>query len=223
MNQDPFKEYLKQTESDKRDKSYVWHTAIGLQAVDGLKPSKYLRSLGFEATNDIFAENAWYFRNALVRANYNDLTKSIHETTKYLELFLENLLCDKHHELHNRTLHVRNLNMDQQKAEEKANIETEKANIEAGKVNIETRKANIDISEIYGDAVKGLSVKTVSHIQCIFHAFGEDSVFGRADIQKETGLGNTRASALLRDLANKQIIVAVSGHGKGKYRFAKKV
>lgn len=34
---------------------------------------KYLRTLGFDATNDIFAENAWYFRNALVRANYNDL------------------------------------------------------------------------------------------------------------------------------------------------------
>ena len=33
---------------------------------------KYLRTLGFDATNDIFAENAWYFRNALVRANYND-------------------------------------------------------------------------------------------------------------------------------------------------------
>ena len=34
---------------------------------------KYLRTLGFDAANDIFAENAWYFRNALVRANYNDL------------------------------------------------------------------------------------------------------------------------------------------------------
>ena len=34
---------------------------------------KYMRVLGFDVTNDIFAENAWYFRNALVRANYNDL------------------------------------------------------------------------------------------------------------------------------------------------------
>lgn len=34
---------------------------------------KYLRTLGFSATNDIFAENAWYFRNALVRANYTNL------------------------------------------------------------------------------------------------------------------------------------------------------
>ena len=53
---------------------------------------KYLRTLGFNATNDIFAEHAWYFRNALVRANYTDLQKDIHETTEYLERFLRNLL-----------------------------------------------------------------------------------------------------------------------------------
>ena len=50
---------------------------------------KYLRTLGFSATNDIFAENAWYFRNALVRANYTNLQKDIHETTEYLEVFLK--------------------------------------------------------------------------------------------------------------------------------------
>ena len=53
---------------------------------------KYLRTLGFSATNDIFAENAWYFRNALVPANYTNLQKGIHETTEYLEVFLRNLL-----------------------------------------------------------------------------------------------------------------------------------
>lgn len=272
MNKDPFKEYIKQSEPDKRDKGYVWQTAIGLQAVDGLKPSKYLvdtaiqniegqitldeaqellesyyvenpkmsagdrteeadkvsvriakilsenafsftpneylsihrklfcgiykhagkmrdfnitkkewvldgatvlygsaselhatleydfsqeknysykglsmdeiihhlavfvsnlwqihvfeegntrttavffikylRTLGFDATNDIFAENAWYFRNALVRANYNDLKNGIYETTEFLELFLRNLLLDEKHELHNRAMHVSGL------------------------------------------------------------------------------------------------------------------
>lgn len=39
MDKDPFKEYIKQSEPNKRDKGYAWHTAIGLQAVDGLKPS----------------------------------------------------------------------------------------------------------------------------------------------------------------------------------------
>ena len=67
---------------------------------------KYLRTLGFEATNDIFADNSWYFRNALVRANYNDLKNGIHETTEYVELFLRNLLLDEKNELHNRSMHV---------------------------------------------------------------------------------------------------------------------
>ena len=42
MERDPFKEYIRQTEPDKRYKGYAWQTAIGLQAVDGLKPSQYL-------------------------------------------------------------------------------------------------------------------------------------------------------------------------------------
>ena len=67
---------------------------------------KYLRSLGFSATNDIFAENTWYFRNALVRANYTNLQKGIHETTEYLEAFLRNLLLNEKNELHNRNLHI---------------------------------------------------------------------------------------------------------------------
>ncbi len=48
---------------------------------------KYLRSLGFDVNNDTFAKNSWYFRNALVRANYNNLTKGIAEDRTYIELF----------------------------------------------------------------------------------------------------------------------------------------
>ena len=67
---------------------------------------QYLRYLGFNATNDSFAENAWYFRNALVRANYNDLQAGIYETTEYLELFLRNLLLSEKNELNSRELYV---------------------------------------------------------------------------------------------------------------------
>lgn len=42
MNADSFKEYLKEVEPSKRYKGYAWQTAIGLQEVDGLKPSEYL-------------------------------------------------------------------------------------------------------------------------------------------------------------------------------------
>ena len=67
---------------------------------------KYLKTFGFNVSNDIFAENSWYFRNALVRANYNNLQKGITATTKYLELFFENLLLGSHNELKNRYLHI---------------------------------------------------------------------------------------------------------------------
>jgi fido (protein-threonine AMPylation protein) len=70
---------------------------------------KYLRSLGYDATNDIFAQNAWYFRNALVRANYNNLKENIHETTIYLEKFIRNLLLNESNELKNRYLHIQNI------------------------------------------------------------------------------------------------------------------
>lgn len=90
---------------------------------------KYLRTLGFDATNDIFAENAWYFRNALVRANYNDLKNGIHETTEYLEVFLRNLLLNEKNPLHNRMMHINkefiNLLNESLKTEE-ANIEMKK-------------------------------------------------------------------------------------------------
>ena len=94
---------------------------------------KYLRTLGFDATNDIFAENAWYFRNALVRANYNDLKNGIHETTEYLELFLRNLLLDEKNELHNRSMHISGM--------------FEKADIEGAKVDIEREEVDIENAE----------------------------------------------------------------------------
>ena len=67
---------------------------------------KYLSKLGFNVTNDIFAENSWYFRNALVRANYNNRAKNVSETTYYIELFLRNLLLNEDNILSNREMHI---------------------------------------------------------------------------------------------------------------------
>lgn len=62
----------------------------------------YLRSLGFRVENDLFAAHSWYFRNALVRANFQDVKKGVQRDTSYLEKFFRNLLMDEHHELKNR-------------------------------------------------------------------------------------------------------------------------
>ena len=369
MNKDPFKEYIKQSEPNKRDKGYAWHTAIGLQAVDGLKPSqylidtaiqniegeisideaqellnsyyeenpkldaedrteeadkvsvriakilsekafsfnpneyisihkklfagiydhagkmrgynitkkewvldgatvlygsaselkatleydfseekkfsyknlsmdeiihhlavfvsrlwqihifeegntrttavffiKYLRTLGFDATNDIFAEHAWYFRNALVRANYNDLKNGIHETTEYLELFLKNLLLDEQNELHNRAMHI-SWKFD---LSSKADIGNEKTDIENEKADIRKRLKDIPTA---------VSEKTIRHVIVLFEKYGKEQIFSRSCVEEITGLKSTRASELLKILLENQVIEPVKGHGKGKYHF----
>jgi len=67
---------------------------------------KYMKTFGFHVNNDAFEKNSWYFRNALVRANYNDLQNGVHATTKFLEMFFSNLLLDNNYELKNRYLHI---------------------------------------------------------------------------------------------------------------------
>ena len=65
---------------------------------------KYLRSMGIPATNDMFKEHSWYFRNALVRASYKGL--NISPTTKFVELFLRNVVLGEKNELRNRDMLV---------------------------------------------------------------------------------------------------------------------
>ena len=167
---------------------------------------KYLRTLGFDVTNDIFDENAWYFRNSLVRANYNDLKYGIHETTEFLEVFLRNLLLNENHHLHNRALHISG----SFKGREKSDIETEKTDIETEKPDIDDLKP--DIEAIF-------QPKTASHILKLREAFSGQTIFGRSDVMKAIDIKASRASDLLKEMVEYGIIEPVSGHGKGKYRF----
>ena len=67
---------------------------------------QYLRSLGFDVDNDQFAKHSWYFRNALVRANYHNIAKGIAYSPVYLERFFRNLLLGEQWDLRNRYLHI---------------------------------------------------------------------------------------------------------------------
>ena len=69
MNTDPFKEYIREAEPDKRDKGYAWHTAIGLQAVDGLKTSEYLVRT---AVRNIEGEISFEEADALLQSYYEE-------------------------------------------------------------------------------------------------------------------------------------------------------
>ena len=69
MDKDPFKEYIKEVEPDKRDKGYAWHTAIGLQAVDGLETSEYLMQT---AVRNIEGEITFEEANELLQSYYKE-------------------------------------------------------------------------------------------------------------------------------------------------------
>ena len=68
---------------------------------------QYLRSLGYEVNNEMFAKHSWYFRNALVRANYRNIQKGIDYSPIYLVRFFRNLLLKDGWDLKNRYLHIR--------------------------------------------------------------------------------------------------------------------
>lgn len=169
---------------------------------------KYLRTLGFYVTNDIFADNAWYFRNALVRANYNDVRKGVYETNEFLELFLRNLLLDEKNELHNRSMHISWLL--------KVDIEAPKVYIEDSKVDIETIKV-----DIRSNNTNCFSSKTINNIQLLFNEVTYNKIFGRTDVMRILNLKEAGSSKLIKKMLDTGIIKEVSGHGKGKYMFTK--
>ena len=208
---------------------------------------KYLRMLGFSATNDSFAENAWYFRNALVRANYTNLQKGIHETTEYLEVFLKNLLLNEKNELHSRNLHISGL-LDETKVDikdekidvqtkkvdiedEKLDVQTKKVDIEDEKLDVQTKKVDIDmekadirsekvdIENVLFEKCKVFSPKLNSHVRRLFDKFGCDEVFGRSAAMELLGLKSSSVSNLFSKLVKADVIEPVSGYGKGKYKF----
>ena len=67
---------------------------------------KYLKSIGFECNNDMFEQHSWYFRNALVRANYKNVAKGINQDYSFLNNFFRNLLMGENNELKNRYMLV---------------------------------------------------------------------------------------------------------------------
>lgn len=89
--------------------SRIWQTHAfceGNTRTTAVFTIQYLRSVGFDINNDLFADHSWYFRNALVRANYKNLVKGIDYSPVYLERFFRNLLLGEHWDLRNRYLHI---------------------------------------------------------------------------------------------------------------------
>lgn len=169
---------------------------------------KYLRTLGYDVTNDTFAEHSWYFRNAMVRANYKDLKRGIHETTGFLELFLRNLLLGEKHALRNRYMHISGA--------------FQKQDIGGAKQDIDREKQDIEDAFPFENILKetGMRAKSIVHTKKLFAEYGYGTVFGRGEAAELLGLTPSPTSELLRKLLAAGVIRTVSGMGKGKYTFA---
>lgn len=68
---------------------------------------QYLKSMGYKINYEVFSDNSLYFRNALVRANYENVKNGIYETTEYLEKFISNLVAGTNFKLCNEELHIK--------------------------------------------------------------------------------------------------------------------
>ena len=167
---------------------------------------KYLRSMGFNVTNDVFAKNAWYFRNSLVRANYRDVKNGVNEDMSFLEAFLRNLLMGEKNELKNRYMHIR--------WDETTHSEDKRHIIQHIEQHIPDEN---DILEVL-DSNK-VSSRTKDNIVRLHEAFGMEKVFGRSDVIEILGITEKPASTLLGKMHSIGITEKITGTGKGKYRF----
>ncbi len=149
---------------------------------------KYMKTFGFRVNNDAFEKNSWYFRNALVRANYNDLQKGIHSTTKFLDMFFGNLLLGANYELKNRYMHIDYVDVDS----------AQSANSKISKCQIDTLDCTLEELAVLELIIKNPSVK-------------------QTEIATETRKSLRSIKRIMKSLQEKQYIRRTNGKRYGKW------
>jgi len=161
---------------------------------------KYLRSMGFKVGNDIFAKNSWYFRNALVRANYKNVRKGIQQESEYLEKFFRNLLMGEHNELKNRYLHV-----DYKKVKDKAVIGKSKPNAP------KKRDENVPINVLINVPIKDRQKKIIA-------ALSKDAYASAQKLAEKFGVTEKTIRRDLQLLKQQNIISRVGANKNGYWK-----
>ena len=149
---------------------------------------KYMKTFGFRVNNDAFEKNSWYFRNALVRANYNNLQKGVHSTTKFLEMFFGNLLLDTDYDLKNRIMHVDYVEPN----------DSQSANTKAPKAQFDTLDCSLEELAILELIKKNPTVK-------------------QQELADATGKSLSTVKRLMKSLQDKNYIRRESGKRYGKW------
>lgn len=190
---------------------------------------KYLRSLGFNADNRIFAENSWYFRNALVRANYNNLQKGIHENPEFLEKFFRNLLLGEHNELKNRFLHIRAKDFLEIKENDKnvtvnygkvtVNNENDTRNVKKVSVNDKNVTRNVTInSENISVNDKNITVKLTQTQKDILNLIKENPCITQNEIASKLNIARETVNRNMKKLQQEKIIQHLGADKNGSWK-----
>lgn len=169
---------------------------------------KYLRSLGFNADNRIFAENSWYFRNALVRANYNNLQKGIHENPEFLEKFFRNLLLGEHNELKNRFLHIRAKDFLEIKKNDK------NVTVNYGKVTENNKSVTQNITENN----KNITVKLTQTQKDILNLIKENPHITQNEIASKLNIARETVNRNMKKLQQEKIIQRLGADKNGSWK-----
>mgnify|MGYP004560336695 CR=1 FL=1 len=185
---------------------------------------KYLRSLGFNAENELFAENSWYFRNALVRANYNNLQRGIHENPEFLEKFFRNLLLKEHNELKNRFLHIR--------AKDFLEIKEKNATISYGKVTVNDKNVTQNITENSENVTRNtrrvtvkdknitrnITVKLTQTQEGILNLIKENPHITQNEIALKLKIARETVNRNMKKLQEKKIIQRIGADKNGSWK-----
>lgn len=190
---------------------------------------KYLRSLGFNADNELFAENSWYFRNALVRANYNNLQKGIHENPEFLEKFFRNLLLGEHNELKNRFLRIRAKDFLEIKENDKnvtanygkvtANNENDTRNVKKVSVNDKNVTRNVTVkSENISVNNKNITVKLTQTQKDILNLIKENPCITQNEIASKLNIARETVNRNMKKLQQEKIIQRLGADKNGSWK-----
>ena len=230
MEKDPFKEYLRESEPDKAHKGYAWSTAIGLQAVDGLKPSKYLVDTAIQnIEGKITMKEAQslidsYYEERPVHLSDDERTEEADKvSSRIAEILSETAFSFSPNEyisihrklfqgIYNHAGKIRDYNIT------KKEWVLDGATVMYGSASELRATLEYDFSQEKDFSYKGLSMDEIIHH---LEKFGFDGVFGRSAVMELLELKSSGASKLLSNLVQADIIEPVSGHGKGKYKFKK--
>lgn len=151
---------------------------------------KYMKSFGFDVNNEAFEHHSWYFRNALVRANYTDLKSNIHSTTVFLERFFSNLLMGTKYELKNRYMHV-------------DYVENEAA---------KSQSSILKVSKCQND-----TLECTLEEMAILRLLVENDAIKQNELVSRTGKSLSTIKRVMENLQNKNYIRRVNGKRYGKW------